>query len=112
MHFQASHWKPMVNGYSAHFPPSYRQLGHEISTPGRELPLALLSGWGVSHVVVHRFHNDSVMAADQAAVRGALVQVFGDGEVAIFRLTETFSGDSAGVPRGRQHSEATSTPRR
>lgn len=53
MYLQTAHWRPLVNGYSAVLPPSFR----EVARLCRPLPdgdgLARLREMGVTHVVVH-----------------------------------------------------------
>jgi hypothetical protein len=58
MYLQTRHWRPLVNGYSAVRPPSFR----EVATLCRPFPnakgLSRLRQLGVSHVVVHRRFPD------------------------------------------------------
>jgi hypothetical protein len=53
MYLQTAHWRPLVNGYSAVLPPSFREAARLC----RPLPdgdgLARLREMGVTHVVVH-----------------------------------------------------------
>ncbi|HVT61038.1 MAG TPA: hypothetical protein VHR45_21930 [Thermoanaerobaculia bacterium] len=55
MYYGTRHWKPLVNGYSAHFPPRLLHLRETCCSP---LPdraaVAELRRWGVSHLLVHR----------------------------------------------------------
>jgi hypothetical protein len=54
MLYSTAHWKPLVNGYSAHTPPVYLEVREACASGLPEPPcLELLRAIGVSHVVVH-----------------------------------------------------------
>lgn len=53
MHLQTWHWKPLVNGYSAVIPPSYREAGALFDPMPSRAGLDRLLALGVSHIVVH-----------------------------------------------------------
>jgi hypothetical protein len=54
MYLQTTHWRPLVNGYSAVLPPSFIEVASLCQPfPGLD-GLARLSELGVSHVVLHR----------------------------------------------------------
>jgi hypothetical protein len=54
MYLQTLHWRPLVNGYSAVLPPSFREIqGLCRPFPDRD-GLSRLSALGVTHVVLHR----------------------------------------------------------
>jgi hypothetical protein len=55
MYFGTRHWRPLVNGYSAHFAPLYERLEAECCFPMPEgALLADLRSSGVTHILVHR----------------------------------------------------------
>jgi hypothetical protein len=55
MYYSTLHWKPLVNGYSAHVPPAVEWLSQRCCWPAPDAEtLARLRLWGVSHILVHR----------------------------------------------------------
>jgi hypothetical protein len=55
MYYQTLHWKPLVNGYSAHAPLAVQRLRQRCCWPGPDpATLAELRAWGVTHLVIHR----------------------------------------------------------
>jgi hypothetical protein len=55
MYFNTLHWRPLVNGTSAHFPRDYQSLRARCCWPvPDDATLVLLRRWGVSHLLVHR----------------------------------------------------------
>jgi hypothetical protein len=88
VYYAAAHWKPITNGYSGNFPPSYKERVARLMrvTKDPEAAWASLTGSGTTHVVVHReaFANE----ADAAAVESWLLshgavdlEQFPDGDV-------------------------------
>jgi hypothetical protein len=55
MYYGTLHWKPLVNGYSAHAPSAIGRLRQRCCQPVPDAEtLAMLREWGVTHLVVHR----------------------------------------------------------
>jgi hypothetical protein len=55
MYFESSHWKPLVNGYSAHAPLAVQRLRQRCCWPGPDnATLEELRSWGVTHLLIHR----------------------------------------------------------
>ncbi len=55
MYFGTLHWRPLVNGYSAHFGPLYERLTADCCFPMPEgALLADLRSSGVTHILIHR----------------------------------------------------------
>lgn len=55
MYYETLHWKPLVNGYSAHAPRAFEWLQQHCCWPAPDAAtLAQLRSWGVTHLVVHR----------------------------------------------------------
>jgi hypothetical protein len=60
MYMSTFHWKPLVNGYSGYYPPSYlRQLARLRSFPD-DSSLGALQRTGVTYVIIHLPPDDSV----------------------------------------------------
>ncbi len=82
-------WRPMLNGYSGYYPPSYvRSVEGLRAFPGYD-SIAYLHLRGVTHVIVHK--QDLIARSGQAAFDGlwstaAFVPVADDGDVYVFRL--------------------------
>jgi len=56
MYYGTLHWRPLVNGFSAHIPPAQLWLRQHCCKPAPEgEALARLERWGVSHILIHRF---------------------------------------------------------
>ena len=56
MYYGTLHWKPLVNGYSAHAPSDLGWLRQRCCWPVPDAAtLATLRRWGVTHLLVHRF---------------------------------------------------------
>lgn len=54
MHHSTAHWRPLVNGYSAHVPPHVMRLRASCCRPAPDArDLELLRRWGVTHLLVH-----------------------------------------------------------
>ncbi len=53
MYFQTLHWRPLVNGYSGHVPPSAREIGLLLRPLPDVLGLRALKERGITHVVAH-----------------------------------------------------------
>lgn len=97
MHAQTTHWKPMLNGYSARFAPSYRRALEAFRPLPDGAGLARLRALGVSHLVVHLRQSDLrgrrpnrplATAVKAAARRGDLELVFAEegGDTAVYRI--------------------------
>jgi hypothetical protein len=55
MYYATLHWKPLVNGYSAHSPYAWQWLEQRCCWPAPDAAtLSQLRAWGVSHLVIHR----------------------------------------------------------
>ncbi|HYL04738.1 MAG TPA: hypothetical protein VE075_01780 [Thermoanaerobaculia bacterium] len=55
MYYGTLHWKPLVNGYSAHAPVTWEWLQQHCCWPLPDAAtLAQLRIWGVTHLVIHR----------------------------------------------------------
>jgi len=55
MYYATLHWKPLVNGYSAHVPIAWEWLRQHCCSPAPDpAALAQLRAWGVTHLVIHR----------------------------------------------------------
>ncbi len=55
MYYGTLHWKPLVNGYSAHAPYAWDWLQQRCCWPAPDAStLARLRSWGVSHLLIHR----------------------------------------------------------
>jgi hypothetical protein len=55
MYFESLHWKPLVNGYSAHTPPAVQRLRQRCCWPGPDRATQEeLRSWGVTHLLIHR----------------------------------------------------------
>jgi hypothetical protein len=55
MYYSTLHWKPLVNGYSAHTPPAVEWLSQRCCWPAPDAEtLARLRLWGVTHILIHR----------------------------------------------------------
>jgi hypothetical protein len=55
MYYGSLHWKPLVNGYSAHLPSAWEWLRQRCCYPAPDAAtLARLRSWGVTHLVIHR----------------------------------------------------------
>lgn len=92
MLYSTAHWRPLVNGYSAHLPPTYL-LAQETCSSGLPDPpcLELMRSLGVSHVIIHRVWKNRAKrrafdrwrsAVDSGEVRGVRV-VFAEDDVAV-----------------------------
>jgi hypothetical protein len=55
MYYSTLHWKPLVNGYSAHAPFTAEWLSQRCCWPAPDAEtLARLRLWGVTHILIHR----------------------------------------------------------
>jgi hypothetical protein len=55
MYYSTLHWKPLVNGYSAHAPLAAEWLSQRCCWPAPDAEtLARLRLWGVTHILIHR----------------------------------------------------------
>ena len=55
MYYSTLHWKPLVNGYSAHAPQAVEWLSQRCCWPAPDAAtLARLRLWGVTHILIHR----------------------------------------------------------
>jgi hypothetical protein len=55
MYYSTLHWKPLVNGYSAHVPLATEWLSQRCCWPAPDAEtLARLRLWGVTHILIHR----------------------------------------------------------
>lgn len=92
-----AHWKPIVNGFSGHFPPHYEELREICCWPAPDpAVLTTLRTWGVSHVVIHtagmkRWERRELSRWTHAIHQGqtpGVTQVFDDPEAgdAVFRI--------------------------
>jgi hypothetical protein len=55
MYYSTLHWKPLVNGYSAHSPLAVEWLSQRCCRPAPDAEtLARLRLWGVTHILIHR----------------------------------------------------------
>jgi hypothetical protein len=76
MYYGTLHWRPIVNGFSAHFPAAYVQLTavccHPMPDPAT---LATLRAEGVSHILIHRsdLENGERHALDDWAAGNAAI---------------------------------------
>lgn len=93
MYFSTLHWKPIVNGFSSFLPPTYRELAERAQPLPEDDALALLRGWGVTHLLVHaddpgRFFQAALPAWEHAHVGRDLDEVFRDDEAGdrVYRL--------------------------
>lgn len=81
MYRSTVHWKPIVNGYSGHFPTHYAELTSTCCWPvPDDRSLTLLRSWGVSHLVVHplwqkRWQQRAYAEWKQAVDRGEVAAV-------------------------------------
>ncbi len=68
MFYSTNHWKPLLNGYSGFFPPSYDERRARFSRPSRNPDAAwtLLSESGATHAIVH----DSAYADSEGPFTG------------------------------------------
>lgn len=72
MHHQTLHWRPLVNGYSASFPRSYRVAREILSRPPAAEELAKLRTAGISHLVVDRVDAGRQARGQRVAAAGSL----------------------------------------
>lgn len=89
MYWQTRHWRPMVNGYSGFFPPSFRSLKNAMKQFPAPRSLSALRDAGVRYCVVHRRVIEGSAAPDpEAPIQ--LVPVFYDERhgLAIFELRQ------------------------
>jgi hypothetical protein len=72
VYYAAAHWKPITNGYSGNFPPSYKERVARLQRVARDPGAAWqsLKDSGTTHVIVHR--NAFASAADADAVESWL----------------------------------------
>jgi hypothetical protein len=88
VYYAATHWKPVVNGYSGFFPPHYGRLVLALSDVPHHADLAwrALGEAGATHVIVHEhvYVNGSGHDVTTALVaRGASVVLRAEGDVLI-----------------------------
>ena len=88
VYYAAAHWKPITNGYSGNFPPSYKERVARLMRVAKDPEGAWKSlvDSGTTHVIVHR--NAFANSADADAVHSWLtshgagvVEQFQDGDV-------------------------------
>lgn len=108
MYFGTRHWRPVVNGYSAHFPPDYRRLESTCCDPAPDdATISELESRGVSHILVHRDrlrrwqrHALAAWAAADAS-RHEIELVYADDSDSVYRLAaaaESRPGTAASLP--------------
>lgn len=113
MYLQTLHWRPLVNGYSAVLPPSYREVARWCRPFPDASGLARLSEMGVTHVVLHRRTPEWQPGLDPRArvfrflpaFEGALreagtVPVFSDGSTEVYRLEPRPASSRSTAPPG------------
>lgn len=98
MVFGTRHWKPLVNGYSGHFPPTYTWLRQNCCWPMPEgEALERLREWGVTHVLVHRheLRRWEKRGLERWARRTGARRVYAAGGDRVYRIS---SGAPTGTP--------------
>lgn len=87
--YSAHHWRPLLNGYSGHFPLSYstraNYLRHPLDVP--ELAWGALHGAGATHAVVH----ESLYPDDEGARIGEWLVRHGGRQIAEFDGDRVFA---------------------
>jgi hypothetical protein len=89
----ATHWKPILNGYSGFTPESYRQHAEVLRAFPDRASLDYLRALGVSHVVVHENLFLEVRGQerfDQIATTAALQVAVAAGNTVVYRLLPEF----------------------
>jgi hypothetical protein len=89
MYFGTRHWHPLVNGFSAHFPPAYVRLEATCCDPMPDpATLAGLEGWGVTHILIHRrsLPNRERRALDEWTETSDAELVYATGGDRVYRL--------------------------
>jgi hypothetical protein len=108
MHHQTLHWKPMINGYSARFAPSYERLATQFAPLPDRAGLARLREIGVTHLVVHlrnelpgrrAINRQLALAANAAIRRGELALELAD-EAAGTSVLRIVAAPAAAARRG------------
>ncbi|HVT18524.1 MAG TPA: hypothetical protein VHQ90_20390 [Thermoanaerobaculia bacterium] len=89
LYYGTLHWKPLVNGYSAHFPLRYILFADRCCwpVPDRE-SLAELRRWGVTHLVVHldRLPEWQLATLRRWELEGAVPRVYADPATRVYRI--------------------------
>jgi len=90
MYYSTAHWRPLINGNSGFYPPSYPDLVLALSDmPGRpELAWEALRLRGVTHAIVHEaayLADEGVRISAALRARGA-AEVFRGGRDVLFAL--------------------------
>jgi hypothetical protein len=72
-----AHWRPLMNGYSGHMPPSYLDVAPVFSTFPAEAAIEAMRAAGVTHVVVHpeRYDRGGAGVLQEALGRADLERV-------------------------------------
>jgi hypothetical protein len=89
MYYATLHWKPLVNGYSAHTPLAWEWLQQRCCWPAPDgETLARLRIWGVSHLVIHRSELPQWerMELDRWQVTGQAELVYAGGGDRAYRI--------------------------
>jgi hypothetical protein len=89
MYFGTRHWRPLVNGYSAHFSPAYQLLAATCCDPVPDpATLANLERSGVTHLLIHRHHlpNRQRKALDEWTDTTDAELVYAAGGDRVYRL--------------------------
>lgn len=92
MYYSTMHWKPLVNGYSGHYPESYIGLLEAMVDFPSEASIAALHERGVTHIILHRQYDpERFMKTVDAMTRRRELEPVSyerrlDGDVAVFRM--------------------------
>jgi hypothetical protein len=95
MYFGTLHWKPLVNGYSAHASSELSWLRERCCWPVPDAAtLAALRGWGVTHLVVHRFELPlwQRQELDRWEATGQAERLVAGGGVRVYRIRPAGAG--------------------
>ena len=92
MYYSTFHWKPLVNGYSGHYPDSYIRLLDDMIDFPSDSSIRALHGRGVTHVILHGEYDQDAFAqtVDAMTRRPEFESVIKErrpkGDVAVFGL--------------------------
>jgi hypothetical protein len=95
MYYGTLHWKPLVNGYSAHAPSDLEWLRRRCCWPVPDAAtLATLRTWGVTHLVVHRFELPlwQRQELDRWEATGQAERLTAGGGVRVYRIRPAGAG--------------------
>jgi hypothetical protein len=87
-YYSTKHWRPLLNGYSGFFPPSYRRMIRTMQQFPNTVSLQLLRRRGVAFVVIHRngLPNSPWEKLGRGFNNPQLQLVLDDGEAWLYRL--------------------------